>query len=140
MTEQDRPPEEQVHEGQPVPEEGERSPEEEAGGHIVHAEAFYAYRGPLPDARQMEHYERVLPGASDRIVTMAESEEEHRHFIEKRGQILAAALPIFFVLLGAVVFLASGSWAGVALAAVGLTPAGYGFLRDVARARRGESG
>jgi hypothetical protein len=66
----------------------------------------------------------------------AKNEESHRHLIERRGQILAAALPIFFVTLGTVVFLISGSWAGVALAAVGLSPAGYGFLRDVARGRR----
>jgi len=28
--------------------------------------------GPIPDATQLEHYDKVLPGAADRILTMAE--------------------------------------------------------------------
>ncbi len=130
MTERSGPPDERVYEGEPVSEGGDERPSRQ----LVRAEAYYS--GPLPDAAQMERYERTLPGAADRIIAMAESEEEHRHEVEKRGQTLAAVLPVFFVLLGAIVFLISGSWAGVALAAVGLTPAGYGFLRDVARGRR----
>jgi len=130
VTEGSNQPDERVYEGEPVPEESDQRPPRE----LVQAEVFYA--GPLPNAAQMERYERTLPGAADRIVAMSESEEDHRHRMEKRGQILAAALPIFFVTLGAFVFLFSGSWAGVALAGIGLTPAGYGFLRDVARGRR----
>jgi uncharacterized membrane protein len=84
----------------------------------------------------MEQYERVLEGSANRLVRMAESEVKHRHGMEKRGQFIGAALPVFFVLLGAGVFLWTGSWAAVALAATGLTPAGYSFLRDVARGRR----
>ncbi len=133
MTEQGGPPEERVYEGEPVSEETEERPR----GRLVQAEVFYA--GPLPNAAEMERYERTLPGAADRLITMTESETEHRHSMERWGQILAAAVPIFFVTLGAVVFLISGSWAGVALAGVGLTPVGYGFLRDVARGRRDSS-
>lgn len=84
----------------------------------------------------MEHYERVLPGASDRLVRMAESEVEHRHGMERRGQFISAGLPVVFVGAGIAVFLITGSLAGVAFAAVGLTPAGYSYLRDVARGRR----
>jgi hypothetical protein len=56
--------------------------------------------------------------------------------MERRGQIIGAVLPVFFVLLGAVVFLMTGSWEAVALAATGLTPAGYSFLPNAARGRR----
>jgi uncharacterized membrane protein len=133
LTEGGKPPDERVYEGEPVSDERQERPR----GQLVRAEVFYT--GPLPNAAEMERYERTLPGAADRIVAMSESEEDHRHRIENRGQILAAALPIFFVILGAVVFLISGSWAGVALAGIGLTPAGYGFLRDVARGRRDSS-
>jgi len=130
LTDRDGLPDEPIHEGEPVS-------DEDPAGQLVRAEAFYS--GPLPHAGEMERYERVLPGSADRLVSMTESEAAHRHEIEKRGQIAAAALPVFFVTLGALVFLISGSWAGVALAAVGLTPAGYGFLRDVARGRRDSS-
>lgn len=89
-------------------------------------------QGPLPDAAEMERYNQALPGAADRLLVMAESEVNHRHRMERRGQLAGALLPVFFVLLGAGVFLITGSWAGVALAGVGLTPAGYNFLREVA--------
>jgi hypothetical protein len=103
LTEGGKPPDERVYEGEPVPGESEERPR----GQLVRAEVFYT--GPLPNAAEMERYERTLPGAADRIVAMSESEEDHRHRIENRGQVLAAALPIFFVTLGAVVFLISGS-------------------------------
>jgi uncharacterized membrane protein len=131
LSERDNPPDQRVEEGEVV----EAEPGQERSGYLVHAE--YLHLGPLPDARQMEHYERVLEGSANRIMRMAESEVEHRHGLEKRGQFIGAGLPVFFVLLGAIVFLMTGSWAAVALAAVGLTPAGYSFLRDVARGRRG---
>jgi len=42
------------------------------------------YEGPLPPASEFEHYERVCPGAADRILAMAEKEESHRHETEDR--------------------------------------------------------
>lgn len=37
------------------------------------------HRGPLPSPRQLDAYERCLPGAAERIVAMAEREQGHRH-------------------------------------------------------------
>ncbi|MHB8129171.1 MAG: DUF2335 domain-containing protein [Mobilitalea sp.] len=42
------------------------------------------YEGPLPPASEFERYERVCPGAADRILSMAENEEAHRHRTEDR--------------------------------------------------------
>jgi len=120
--------------------EAEVVSEDPQGGYLVRAEALYMRQGPLPDAAQMEHYERIQPGAANRLIRMAESEVEHRHGMENRGQIIGATLPVLFVAAGIGVFLLTGSWAGVAFAGIGLTPAGYGFLRDVARGRQNKQG
>lgn len=37
------------------------------------------YSGPIPHPRIIEGYEKIIPGAADRILTMAEKEAEHRH-------------------------------------------------------------
>jgi uncharacterized membrane protein len=46
--------------------------------------AFSAfYTGPLPPADQIRAYEEVLPGSADRILSMAERQQEHRQSLEK---------------------------------------------------------
>jgi uncharacterized membrane protein len=46
--------------------------------------AFTAsYAGPLPPADQIRAYEEVLPGSADRILAMAERQQEHRHELER---------------------------------------------------------
>ncbi|WP_423227783.1 DUF2335 domain-containing protein [Pseudomonas syringae] len=37
------------------------------------------HKGPLPSPRQLNEYEKCLPGAAERIVAMAEKEQLHRH-------------------------------------------------------------
>ena len=39
--------------------------------------------GPIPDAEQLAKYDTVLPGAADRIISMAERQSVHRQAIEK---------------------------------------------------------
>jgi len=36
------------------------------------------FSGPLPPSQEMANYEEVLPGAADRILTMAENEQQAR--------------------------------------------------------------
>jgi uncharacterized membrane protein len=38
-----------------------------------------SHSGPIPSADELEHLERVIPGAADRVFTMAEKEQNHRH-------------------------------------------------------------
>lgn len=62
------------------------------------------YQGPLPTAGQLDKYELVLPGAAERIVTMAEKEQTNRHFLERVG--LIGGFFMWLALLVAAVLLA----------------------------------
>lgn len=42
------------------------------------------YHGPLPLPAHLEHYERILTGAADRIITMAENQASHRQKLEAK--------------------------------------------------------
>lgn len=38
-----------------------------------------SHSGPIPSAEELEHLERVLPGLANRVVSMAEKEQNMRH-------------------------------------------------------------
>ncbi|WP_373565396.1 DUF2335 domain-containing protein [Bradyrhizobium diazoefficiens] len=42
------------------------------------------HRGPIPSPEQFGGYEQILPGSADRILKMAEKEQDHRHDWERR--------------------------------------------------------
>ncbi len=69
------------------------------------------WSGPLPPPAALEQFERSSPGAADRILSMAEKEEEHRHEQERgmlksdtsarsRGQVMAFLLALITILGG----------------------------------------
>ena len=71
------------------------------------------YVGPLPPANEFASYDQALPGAAERILTIAEKEVEHRHKNETkivdhsvkksgRGQIFAFLIAL--ISLGLVFF------------------------------------
>ena len=41
------------------------------------------FSGPLPPPEDFERYEAVLPGSTNRILTMAEKEQDHRHVMNR---------------------------------------------------------
>jgi len=43
-----------------------------------------SHSGPLPSSREFRGYNTVLPGAADRILRMAEREQEHRQSLETK--------------------------------------------------------
>ena len=45
------------------------------------------YSGPIPHPNILKQFEEVIPGSADRILKMAEKEQEHRHEFEKEEQI-----------------------------------------------------
>ncbi|HEX7002390.1 MAG TPA: DUF2335 domain-containing protein [Trueperaceae bacterium] len=45
-----------------------------------------AYSGPLPPAHELAGYDRVIPNGADRIMAMAEREQEHRHKMDDRRE------------------------------------------------------
>jgi uncharacterized membrane protein len=51
-----------------------------------------AHSGPLPAPEIIAGYEKVLPGTADRIVKMAEKEQDHRHKVINRTQTHVAIL------------------------------------------------
>ena len=55
-------------------------------GHLVHQHAEMSFSGPLPPPNVLSAYEDLLPGAADRIITMAEKQLEHRMYLEKPGE------------------------------------------------------
>lgn len=42
------------------------------------------FAGPLPPPLYLDKYEQILPGAADRIITMAECQSKHRQEIENK--------------------------------------------------------
>lgn len=82
---------------------------------IIQQESF---SGPIPHPRIMAGYEQVLPGSADRILKMAERQQEHRFGLEKtsvesqqksntRGQVFGFILS-FLVIIGGIVLLLLG--------------------------------
>ena len=61
--------------------------------------AVVSYAGPLPIASQFAALEKAVPGTGDRLVTMAEKDQDHLHELEKlalRGDQLRATLGLCF--------------------------------------------
>lgn len=50
---------------------------------VVRTESSALHAGPLPHPDQFRQYEETLPGAADRILTMAEEESKHRQLMER---------------------------------------------------------
>ena len=82
------------------------------GVQLVQALIQKTHQGPLPAPDDYAHYEAVHPGAAERILRMAESNQQHRHMLESealrrdyslqaRGQMFAiAALIAMLALIG----------------------------------------
>ncbi len=86
-----------------------------------------AFQGPLPSPDAIEHYDRILPGAADRIVAQWEQQSGHRQALERhtitsnltaqtRGQYFA--LFICLAILGVAVWLFSRGADGWAFATI----------------------
>lgn len=70
---------------------------------IVHEESF---SGPLPHPKHLAEYDRVLPGAADRIIAMAEKEQTHRHDWENTSLKFDFSYSILGIVLGFLIALA----------------------------------
>ena len=55
----------------------------------IQAAEHFEFSGPLPHPELFRGYEDTLPGAADRILTLAEREQNRRHLREDRGQWMA---------------------------------------------------
>ena len=85
--------------------------------------------GPLPSPEIMQGYEKVVPGAAERILQMAEKQQTHRMSEEtkminseisdsKRGMIFAFILCILALAVSAVIAIFSKSTGGYVVACI----------------------
>ena len=99
------------------------------------------YSGPIPPAHELRQYEKVLAGSADRILKMAEKQQQHRHKLEEktvvvnsksalRGQILSFALLMLLGILGFVLLLHGKDFSGLVLALASLAPIVINYRRS----------
>lgn len=99
------------------------------------------YAGPLPDPETFKKYEKVCPGAADRIITMAENQSAHRQamenkFIDSRiknsflGLWMAFIIGIFIILCGVVCILLNHSTAGTIFSGIGVVSVISTFINN----------
>ena len=66
-----------------------------------------AFSGPFPHPQLLDHYERLYPGFTERIVRMADSQAQHRQALEKSAVADEHRLAMMGVVAGATVSLAA---------------------------------
>lgn len=90
-----------------------RTPNDASAPVALHRVTTISIQWPLPPPAALEHYERVLPGAAERILRLAELQAGHRRDVETtvvdsnvrratRGQALAFVLALATILGGLV--------------------------------------
>lgn len=99
------------------------------------------HEGPLPDPETFEKYDKVCPGAADRILTMAEEQMHHRHkleykFLDSRvknstlGILVAFVTGIAIIVSGVICILNNHSVAGTVFSGVGKVTIIATFLQN----------
>mgnify|MGYP001591579865 CR=1 FL=1 len=53
-------------------------------GVVRREETRISFSGPLPPPNVLEQYDRIVPGAADRIIKMAEQQSQHRRELERK--------------------------------------------------------
>lgn len=107
----------------------------------------YRHSGPIPDPMTLERYELLLPGAADRILTMAENQSEHRRDIERiviksrardslLGVIFGFILAIMTIVAGTYVVIKGYTWSGTILGSAGLVGLVSVFVYGTRSARK----
>lgn len=108
------------------------SEEELSSQGLVKIDERYLFSGPIPPPTLLEDYERALPGSADRIISMAEREQNHHHKQEVRGWFSGTVIAIL-ALAGSLFVIVSGQslvgFAGVLIAASGLIANFFSVMR-----------
>lgn len=86
-----------------------------------------AFSGPLPPPEILKEYQKILPGAADRIITMAERQMAHRHTLE-RSVTQSDIWKSYLGMMAAFLIAMSGIGAGSFLVYWGHDWAGVGFF------------
>ena len=91
-----------------------------------------AHQGPLPHWEDLEKYDRIIPNGADRIMSMAEKQQDHRMKLEttaiteqltqsKRGQTFGFLIGLTAIVGGVVCIMFGYEWSGAFLGGGGLT-------------------
>ena len=97
--------------------------------------------GPIPSPDDLRSYEDVCPGAADRIIAMAEKEQQNRHKNEQllvesvskgnlNGIKWAGTISVLVVVGGIICIMSDHDFAGVFLGASGLIGIISAFLKN----------
>lgn len=96
---------------------------------LVQARITASFAGPLPPPEILVQYNEAVPGAADRIITMAEKQAAHRMSLESqvvaadikrsnRGLICGVIVSLAFLAGAMALILAGHDTAGIAIASV----------------------
>ncbi len=89
-------------------------PDTEPGNTITQVKAhFQQFSGPIPPPEMMRAYEDVLPGSADRILKMAEREQERQIDYDNRGLTLGFVAALVLIALSAYVVSMGFAWQSV---------------------------
>lgn len=109
----------------PIKKQAEQSPAKREDREVavsIKRQFIQHHSGPLPPPEMLEKYERLLPGAAERLFQMAEKEQAHQHKTiaevtksvgqsQKRGQVLGFILAMSALISSVVLYIYSGSLA-----------------------------
>ena len=106
------------------------------------------YSGPIPHPGILEHYNKILPGAAERILKMAEEQAEHRRMLEKQalatdsrnstlGVISALIITLSILAIAAYSIYLALPWVAAIISAIGITSLVGTFIYGT-RSRRQE--
>ena len=90
------------------------------------------YSGPIPPAEEFAHYEEVLPGSADRLLSMAEREQTD--IVSFRNKVLVATTIVTVITIAAIAFVLTLNANVLVVAALALAqalPPITDFLRGI---------
>jgi uncharacterized membrane protein len=93
----------------------------------VVVQSVQSISGPLPSPEIIAEYDRILPGAADRIIRMAENEQTHTHEMHIRSGTHRFVITVLGQVFGFCIGI-SGVCGGVYLVAHDKSLAGFGVF------------
>ena len=61
------------------------NPKDQPRQPVVNRQELQQYSGPIPPPVMLEQYNKIVPGAAERILKMAEEQASHRRNLEKQA-------------------------------------------------------
>ena len=123
------------------PKKGSKPPQQaQASNQQITTVQQALYTGPIPQPNHLEHYDKICPGAADRIISMAEKEQSHQHSVEKDaiageiserrlGQLLAFGIAFATIGVGAYTGINGAEITGSFIGVGGVTGLAWIFIK-----------